>query len=392
MDFIYVEDLVKLMDRRAFLASGAAFVSAGFTGCIHGGPETADAGDGDGEVDGGFDREENPQDLPPVYGDRPDAVYHPTHTEGMDHVSSDVDGSIHVALMYSYPERFWTISGGETNQVDILGGDDVHLMASVWEPDSGVVLPAQVDATVYEDGDEVTSTNLWHMLGQNMGFHYGDNVGLGGDGDYTVELSVTPENVEWRRGFTDGFDLHSVELELPYREAERNLIYYEMYGDEVGSRTALEPMDMHAHGDHTHGHSGHPGLSFAPDVAELDGVDGVVGVAEQAAGDASLVLAAYPAGDFGGEEDEEYLAVLPRTPYNGYTLPMASASAEVEGETVELRQSVDPELDVHYGAFVDGFSHEDLDVTVEFGVPPQLARHEGYETAFLDMQPVSTWS
>ncbi len=371
------------MDRRAFLASGVGLASVGVAGCIHGGPEPAD--DGDGE----FDREESPENLPPVYENRPDAVYHPTHTEGMDHVATDAEGDYYVGLMYSWPERFWTISGTVTNEVELTLDDDFHLMASVWEPESEVVLPAQVDTTLYLDGDEVVSTNLWHMLSQNMGFHYGDNLDAAGDGDYRVELDVTPEDVEWRRGFEDGFEPRSVDLEFLYREEERNLIFYEMFDEEVGSRAALEPMDMHAHGDHSHGHDGHPGLSTAPDPDDLEGV---VGVAEQASGDASLVLAAYPGGEFGGGEDEEYLAVLPRTPYNGFTMPMADVSAEVEGVEVDLSQSVDPELDVHYGAFVESFDHEDVDVRVEFGVPPQLSRHEGYETAFLDMQPVSDWS
>jgi hypothetical protein len=48
---------------------------------------------------------------------------------------------------------------------------------------------------------------------------------------------------------------------------------------------------------------------------------------------------------------------------------------------------VDPDLGYHYGAPVsEAKSGDRLTVTVD--APPQLARHEGYETAFLKMPPV----
>jgi hypothetical protein len=60
-------------------------------------------------------------------------------------------------------------------------------------------------------------------------------------------------------------------------------------------------------------------------------------------------------------------------------------SASVDGsDPVGLSPALDPELDFHYGAIVEGLS-ADSSVEVTVDVPPQVARHEGYETAFLEM-------
>jgi hypothetical protein len=49
-----------------------------------------------------------------------------------------------------------------------------------------------------------------------------------------------------------------------------------------------------------------------------------------------------------------------------------------------LRSTLDPELGYHYGAAVESVeSGDSLTVTVD--APPQVSRHEGYETAFVKM-------
>jgi len=54
----------------------------------------------------------------------------------------------------------------------------------------------------------------------------------------------------------------------------------------------------------------------------------------------------------------------------------------------DLRATLDPELGYHYGAALgDAADGDDLTVRVE--TPPQAARHAGYETAFLEMPPVT---
>jgi hypothetical protein len=61
------------------------------------------------------------------------------------------------------------------------------------------------------------------------------------------------------------------------------------------------------------------------------------------------------------------------------------------GETVfegPLRRTLDPDLGYHYGAVVDGVESGD-ELTVSTVTVPQVARHEGYETAFREMDDVT---
>jgi hypothetical protein len=64
-----------------------------------------------------------------------------------------------------------------------------------------------------------------------------------------------------------------------------------------------------------------------------------------------------------------------------------SASIDGSAPTV-LSPALDPELGFHYGTAVEGLSGQSsIDITID--VPPQVARHEGYETAFLKMSRLS---
>jgi hypothetical protein len=47
----------------------------------------------------------------------------------------------------------------------------------------------------------------------------------------------------------------------------------------------------------------------------------------------------------------------------------------------ELTRTLDPDLSYHYGATLSAVEDGD-EVTLTPTVPPQTARHEGYETAF----------
>lgn len=94
----------------------------------------------------------------------------------------------------------------------------------------------------------------------------------------------------------------------------------------------------------------------------------------------------------GTEDGAKRLAVFPRTPYNRIVLPFMSLSATVvrDGQQVFdglLKQTLDPDVGYHYSATVDGIQPGD-DVVISVNTPPQIARHDGYETAFIDMQPV----
>ncbi len=96
---------------------------------------------------------------------------------------------------------------------------------------------------------------------------------------------------------------------------------------------------------------------------------------------------------YGGTADEAYLTVSPRTKYNRFVLPMMSLSATLEssGETIHdgaLADTLGPEIGYHYGTTIDPVDGDaSLSVTVD--APPQTARHEGYETAFVDLEDLT---
>ncbi|GAB7018256.1 DUF7350 domain-containing protein [Halostagnicola bangensis] len=93
-----------------------------------------------------------------------------------------------------------------------------------------------------------------------------------------------------------------------------------------------------------------------------------------------------------GGTDKTYLAISPRTAYNRCILPFASLSATVtrdggEIASEELTEAIGPDLEHHYGADleIEAFQVGD-EVSISLETPPQLSRHEGYETAFFDLE------
>ncbi|MFC7059312.1 DUF7350 domain-containing protein [Halovenus salina] len=167
----------------------------------------------------------------------------------------------------------------------------------------------------------------------------------------------------------------TVRFDFDFSRGTRNEIKVRPTGaqplEKRGAPDAVPPMEM----------SMQP-LSFAPTADALPGR--VLG--EGRSGDADFVIAASESAD------GAYLTVSPRTPYNGYVLPLMSLSATIErdGETVFdglLSNAVGPDRSYHYGATVDGIKPGD-EITVTVDSPPQAARHAGYEAAFLDMGDV----
>ncbi|MEF8853486.1 MAG: iron transporter [Haloarculaceae archaeon] len=347
------------MRRREFLAGGVAAATAGLAGC-RSMFETRSAR------------------SPPLVSDRPDAVYYPTHVEGMQMVGSKRAGPFRVALTYSFPHRFWLLDVDETNKVEIQGSDSVHLMTTVWDPETGTVVPSRsVEATVEREGETVVDRRLWPMLSQNMGVHAGDNVALDGDGTYEVTVAVGPVSTRTSGGFRDRFaEGGSATFTLEFDRSAMDDIDFQRLPDQQGDRGAVDPMDMEM-----------VPVPRAPEPADLPGT--AFGTATS--GDAEFAVAGTdrPAGV--DDDGDRYLAVSPRTPYNGYPLPFMALSAELtrDGETVfsdSLTPTFGPDLGYHYGAVADPRDGDDLRVAVD-GVP-QLARHEGYETAFLSFDGV----
>ncbi|WP_439028245.1 DUF7350 domain-containing protein [Haloarchaeobius sp. DT45] len=344
-----------MMRRRTFLAAGASAAATGLAGCA-GLLETQTAG------------------VPPVLSDRPNAVYYPTHVEGMQmEPPMQTSGDYAVGLMYSYPHRFWTVSGTETEKVAIEPDDAVHLMVAVWDPETKVVLPdAGVSIEVTKDGELVTEETIYAMISQPMGFHYGANFPLDGTASYDVEVSIGGlSGVETTGAFEGRFEEStSVTMDLSYSEGEKEQIMYKRTPDRAGSPEAVPPMEMKMP------------LGVAPTESDLPGR----GLGAPKSGDAVLVTRAVDADRFG---DGTHLAVSARTPYNRMVLPSMGLATTVtrDGETVfdgDLTPTFDPELHHHYGATVESIEAGD-EVTLRPTIPPQVARHEGYETAFIDM-------
>ncbi|PSQ45649.1 hypothetical protein BRD17_01035 [Halobacteriales archaeon SW_7_68_16] len=302
------------MRRRDYLAVGGTVLATGLAGC-RSMFETRSAR------------------SPPLVEDRPDAVYYPTHAEGMEMVGTTDAGDYGVALTYSFPHRFWLFTGADRRKVEVRGEDAVHMMSVVWDRETGTVVPnSSVETTVRRDGATVAEKSLWSMLSQNMGVHAGDNMALEGNGTYDIPFERLP--------------------------------------DQQGQPGAVEPMDMEM-----------VPVASTPAPADLPGATaGTV-----TSGDATVAVTRLDAPPAGVEGDGPYLAVSARTPYNGYPLPFMTVSAALARDGSEafsgpLDPAFDPDLGYHYGAVADAQSGDDLTLSVE--LPPQIARHEGYETAF----------
>lgn len=345
------------VNRRAFLAAGSTAGVAALAGC--------------GSL------ESRAIDIPPVLDDRPDAIYVPGHVEGMDMVGMDTVGDYAVALSYSYPHRVWTVTGDGRNRTAIDDEDSVHLMATVWDAETGMVLPnVGVAVEITQDGSLVTQETIYAMLSQPMGVHHGRNFAGLEDGEtYAVAVRVGATASRPTGAFVGRFDEPATAtFDFTVNESEMREIRFDRL-DRGGERDALEPMSMDA-----------VPTGVAPAAEELPGE-----TTSATAGDVRYVatIVEPPAGVDG---EKSYLAVSPRTGYNGYVLSRMglSVTQERKGTTAErsLTRTIDPTLGYHYGTTLP---EEGGTVSITVETPPQVARHEGYETAFFDV-PTATLS
>ncbi|MBB6645368.1 DUF7350 domain-containing protein [Halobellus ruber] len=301
----------------------------------------------------------------------PEGVYVPDHVEGMEMVGTATLGDVRVGLTYSYPHRFWTVErdgdGYGTSRVDIADDDTVHLMAVPWDPETELVLPnTGLSVAIRTQGELVSQEVIYPMLSQRMGFHYGANFPLDGDGTYEVTVSVGGLSIPRYGGYEGRFD-GAAEATIPFEFSADALsaIPYRQLDERRFQPGAVDPMSMDA-----------VPTGVAPDP--LPGSQ----LGRGTSGDAVFLGSVVTADRFG---PDPYLAVSARTPYNGLVIPGAGLSASVEGSgPVRLDAAIDPELGFHYGRAVPGLTPAS-DVEVAVDVPPQVARHVGYETAFLEM-------
>ncbi|AUV83924.1 Tat pathway signal protein [Salinigranum rubrum] len=349
------------MNRRRFLGAVGAAGVAGLAGCA------------------GFSTTTYSSE-PPLVENPPDGVYVPSHIEGMEMVGMGMAGDARVAVTYSYPHRFWTVeqNGQEftTQRVDIADDDAVHLMASVWDPETGVVLPnTGLSMEIRTDAGLVSQEVVYPMLSQQMGFHYGANFPLDGNDVYDVTVSVGAPSVERFGSLANRFTQPATAtVSFDYREGARNEIEYTVFEESRrGQRDAVAPMSM----------------EMMPVGRVPDSVPGTA-LGEATVGDLVLRGHVVDAERFG---DDPYLVVTAATPYNDLVVPGMALSARVPGDgraafSGGLDPALDPDLGFHYGAPVSVSGGVDaVELTVE--IPPQVARHEGYETAFLETGTVT---
>jgi hypothetical protein len=351
------------MERRTFLVSSASLVGAGaLAGCLNTlGLQTQSA-----------------WRSPPLVDNRPNAVYYPSVTEGMGMYGMAKTADCAVALMYSYPHRFWTITGDRKNKVVVQDDDSLHLMASVWDRKSATVLPTNVSIDVLQNGETVDSQSPWPMLSPTMGFHYGDNVSLDGEGKYTARVSVGPMGTK-RTGALKGTLARTRTVDIPF-EFDTNEVYglpIQRFGEKAGTKGAPPLQDMKM--DVPRG--------VVPAKDEFPGT--VVATASYGEGRAVFVVSVLENTSRFGTNGRPYIAVSARTPYNRIILPLMSVSATLTRNGTKLfdgplQSTVDPNLKYHYGTAVDSLKSGD-NLTVSIQAPPQTARHDGYETAFIDM-------
>jgi len=432
------------MNRRRFVGALGAVGAAGLAGCVGG---------------NFFEVQSSPTNIPPVPENRPNAVYFPSHVEGMEMLgmsgmgdmgnmsdmggmngshdmsgmndsggmgdmngsnesggmnhsgdmngssdmggmngSSDMnhsggmggmngsngsggmemggmgsDGEYAFGLMYSYPHRFWNVTGTERQKTPLQDSDSMHMMASVWEPASRIVLPdTGMSVEIAQGNDLVSEEAIYPMLSQQMGFHYGANFELPGDGTYTATLSVGAMSTRRTGAFQGMFtNPRSVDIQFEYSEQAKNEISYRVLEEQAGTKGAVEPMNMQMMPQ-----------AYAPERNDLPGR--VVG--EGTSGDATF-LVTHVESPPAGVQGNTYLAASARTPYNRLVIPAMALSGTLKrgGRTIfdgELVRTLDPELNYHYGAAVESVESGD-ELTISVDTPPQVARHEGYETAFL---------
>jgi hypothetical protein len=262
-------------------------------------------------------------------------------------------------------------------KVDIKSKDSMHLMPVVWDAQTGIIPPdTNPQLTITQNGESVDQFAPWPMLSQPMGFHFGDNAQLNGNGTYTVDVSIGGPSTRRTGSLAENQGDASFTFEFEFNQSTLDEISVtDLSEEKQGTKGSVDVMDME--------------MLPSSQVPKPDALPGDVrGTATS--GDAKFVVAMLEdASRFGGDEDQVYLAVSPRTPYNRIMLPMMSVSGTLTrtGSSVFdgiLQATIDPELRYHYGATVsDVQSGDELTITVDS--PPQTARHEGYETAFVDM-------
>jgi hypothetical protein len=345
------------MRRRRFLAGlGATGLAAG-AGCL------------------GLLETEPANQEPPLPEDRPAEPYLPTHYEGMEMAGTSANGRYRAALSYTFPHRFWTVTGEDTERVDVESSEDAHLMVSVWDDQAGVALPATSPRIEFTNPNgDTTEFAPWQMLSQRMGVHYGDNVEMGPDGEYEATVQVAPGGTRRANDVPTPDGPLEFSFSFPFSQGRLNdLSYTDVEADREGTPGAVDPMGM-----------GAVAAGQAPTAGDFP-LD--VRGTQTAKGAEFVVATAGERGTLATGGDETYVAVSVRSKHSRFPLAATTLALDGGGDTHQLVPTIDPELGYHYAAAVPGLGDGDA-LTVRQQAPSQLSRHEGYETAFFGVEPV----
>ena len=309
-----------------------------------------------------------------------EGIYVPTHRDMMQMVGMQNDGRLLVTLSYTVPHQFFLVTGTRTNQAAIADGDSMHLMVQVMDRETGVVAP-EVEPTIElsKDGERVGSNQPWPMLSQPMGFHVGDNVGASGEADWTFDVTVNASSSVLSPDLEDVFVRRAFTFERSFDPRSASELGLMSAGDRAGKAGALAPMDME--------------MMTVPQQPAFDALP--ISVAgPQLTDDVAVGVGAHgdPAA-LGFDGGEAALVVATQTRYNRYPLGFMGVRATVTrgGDELfsgDLRSAVDGGLGHYYGAATPGLEAGD-EVEVEIVTPPQIARHVGYERAFMQLEPLT---
>jgi hypothetical protein len=400
------------MNRRTYLRRTAVVPAVlSVAGCTAPGSGTKEGNESSGDRETGTERDgdDTAGTAPiPMIENPPDAVYLPGHRKSMRVLEPVQAGDYALAPMLSYPHPFWLVTGTDRQLVEPDGSRGIHLMIVVWDPATERVLPVDGTPRVTIDGEDDwrRRSSLWPMVSQEMGLHVGDNVSLPSDGTYAVRIELPPVSMRRIGAFAGRFgEIETVTFEFTYDDTFRQEVVDGidlLDRDRWGDQGALEPMtddnDGETEGTHSEvPYSALPPADDYPGTQLLDpdadsGTDS--GDEVPMSGDAAFVVTLLESGSRLADGDDRYLLVSPRTPYNRVPLANMSLRAGVErdgepaiDDSLELTRTLDSEFGFHYGGpLTDARPGDSVTITVES--PPQTARHQGYETAFVEMEPL----
>ncbi|MGM0446871.1 MAG: DUF7350 domain-containing protein [Methanobacteriota archaeon] len=430
--------------RRRLLALGAGVGAGALGGCLTD-SETgvSDGGSANGS-DGGSARERGDENgsaggdgaggdggapsLPSVE-DPPAATYVPTHFEAMRRLDPVDAGEYRLEPMVTYPHRFWNVTGDRVEEAAPTDDHDVHLMVTVRDAETGRILPAStgLQVTVGREGESGAPTVPWPMISQEMGFHFGDNLSLDGDGTYEATVRVGAIDARKTGSFEGRFaepatGSFTFEYDRAFRESVIGDIAYVQEESDWGVRGAMANGSLGRGGGRSYGDASHDGPDHVdaqrqdadrdhrgerrweaqvgdrrygtywrgPEEGELPPAAHLPGrlQGEPAIGDALLATSLLPPESRFVDGDARYLVVSPRTPYNRSMLPMAAIDYALSrgGNGVAsgaLDTALDDEIGYHYGTPLDDIASGDR-LSLSVATAANVSRHAGYETALLE--------